>query len=117
MVEPGCTLVWVSYGGEVHAVAGDEAVVCVRVFVDADGEDGEIGAVVVEFNESWHLLDARRAPGGPEVEQDDLAAIAGEMDGGGSVRYVEVGGGFAGLRGARAAIAGGKQGQRQQDEE
>jgi len=107
----------VADGGEVHMAAEDEAAVGVGVFIDADAEDGEIGTVVVELDEGRHLLDAGRAPGGPEVEQDNLAPVAGEMDGGGSIEDGEVGGRLVHLRRARAAITGGGEGQRQQDEE
>src|SRR5665213_1193153 len=47
------------------------------VVVDVDAEQHEAGGVVllVEAIELRHLLPARAAPGGPEVDHDDAAAL------------------------------------------
>ena len=71
--------------------AGEEAAVGSRVFVDADGEDGDVGAIVVELDEGWGFLDAGRALAPPEIQKDNLAAVAGEMDRILPVAYREVG--------------------------
>jgi len=44
-----------------------------RVFVDADGQNGEIGLVVVELEKRGQFHDAGHAPRGPEVEQHHRA--------------------------------------------
>jgi hypothetical protein len=110
-------LLGVADGDEVDVAAKQEAGVGVGVLVDADGEDGEAGLVVVEFEKRWQFDDAGLAPSGPEVEQDDLAAITGEVDGGCAVGYGEIGGGLAGLGGMGAAVAGGDKGQREKEKD
>jgi hypothetical protein len=89
-----------------------EAGVGIGILVDADGQDGEIGALMVELDEGRHLLNAGGAPSGPEVHQDHLSTIAGQMHGGGAVGDGEVGGALAHLGGMGAAIAAGREGQR-----
>ena len=50
VVKPGGGLAGVADGDEVDVPADEEAAVSVGVVVDADGEDGQIGPVVVEFD-------------------------------------------------------------------
>jgi hypothetical protein len=88
----------------------DEARIGGAIVVDADGENGETGLLVVEREERGHLLNAGRAPGSPEIEQDNLATVARQVNRGCAVRDGEVGSKFAGLRGMRAAIARGQNG-------
>lgn len=114
LVEPGSVLVGVADAGQVDVMAREKAAVSGRIFIDADGEDSEIGTIVLKLEESWNLLHAGWTPGGPEIEQDDAAAIAGEMNGGGSVGDCEIGGDFAGLAGMSAAIASGCEEERRQ---
>lgn len=87
--------------------AGEEFFVGIRVLVDTDGEDNQVRAIVVELEKGWQLDHTGGAPGSPEVDHDHLAAIVGEVNGGGTVGDGEVGGEFAGLCGMGAAIAGG----------
>ena len=61
------------------------------IFVDAYCEDGDIGAVVMKLDEGWGFLDAGRALAPPEIQKDNLAAVAGEMDRILPVAYREVG--------------------------
>ena len=71
--ELGGDSVGVAHGDEVDVMAGEEAGVGVGVFVDADGEDGEVWACRGEAARSEGIsCNAGRAPGCPEVEQDDL---------------------------------------------
>ena len=97
--------------------AGEKAAVGVRIFVDADGQDGQVGLLVVQFEQRGHLLHAGRAPGRPEVEQHHLAAIAGQMDRGRAVGDGEIRGRLAGLGRMRAAVAARRKRQRQQQSE
>jgi hypothetical protein len=60
----------------------EKAAVRFRILVDTDGENGQIGLVAVEFEERRQLHDARFAPTGPKIKHDDLAPVAGQMDGG-----------------------------------
>ena len=62
-------------------VLGEEAPVDVVVLVHADGDDGEVGHLALQGEQAGQLFDAGRAPGGPEVEHDDLAAELAEVDG------------------------------------
>src|SRR5271166_1452341 len=105
----------VADGDQVDVTAGEEAAVRVGIFVDADGKDGQIGLVVVELEERRQLDDAGLAPGGPEVEQHDLASIVGEVNGGGAVGDSEVRGYLAGLGGTGTPVASGEEGQRQEE--
>ena len=113
VVELGGRLGGVAHRDQVHVAAGDEAGVGVGIFVDADGQDDEIGPVVVKLEKRWQFNHAGLAPRCPEVEQHNLAAIAGKVDGGGAVGDGEIRGGFAGLGGMSAAVAGADEGQRQ----
>jgi hypothetical protein len=103
--ELGGGLVGIADADEVNMMAGEEAVVGGRVLVDADGKDGKLGVVMLKLKERGHLLDTGRAPGGPEVQQHDTAAIAGEVNGGFAIGDGEIRSGFAGLAGMSSAIA------------
>ena len=98
-------LIRIADGGEVDVMAGKKAAVGGRVLVDADRQDGEFGVVVLKLEERRHLLDAGRAPGGPEVEQDYTAAVAGQVNGGFAIRDCEVRGNFSWLARVSATIA------------
>ena len=80
--ELGGRLGGVADGEEVDVAAGNELAVGIGVFVDADSDDGEIGLVAVQIDQRRQFFDAGTAPAGPEVEQNDLAAVTGEMDAG-----------------------------------
>lgn len=113
-VEEACGgLAGVADRNEIDVAIPDEGRVGVGVFVDGDGEDDEVGIVVVELEKRGQFCHAGSAPGGPEVEQDNLASIAGEMDRVGAVRDREVGCGLSGLCGMCATVAAGGEGQRE----
>jgi hypothetical protein len=76
----------------------DEARIGSAIIVNADGENGETGLLVVEREERGHLLNTGSTPRCPEIEQDDLAAVARQMNRRGAVRDGEVGSWFACLR-------------------
>jgi len=110
----GCGLVGVAHRDEVDAAADEKAAIGIGIFVDADGEDGKAWLVLVELEERGKFYDAGSAPGGPEVEQNHMAAIVGEVDGGLAVGDSEVGGFLAYLAGMYTAIAGRDERQRKE---
>ena len=97
-------------GGQVDMMFNDEARIGGTIVVNADGENGEAGLLMMEREKRWHLLNAGSAPRCPEIEQDDLAAVIRQMNCGCAVGDGEVGSRFAGLRGVRTAIARGQNG-------
>ena len=105
VVELRCGLRWVAHRDEIDVMTDKETGIGSGIVVDADGEDGQGGHLVVQFEERRQLLEARGALAPPEVEQDDIAAIAGQMHGGGAVGDRKIGRGLVGLRGMRAAVA------------
>jgi len=92
---------------DVYAMALEEAEVGGGVGVSGDGYDLDLGKLVLEVEEAGEFFDARGAPCGPEVEDDDVAAELVEVDGGVAVVEGEHGGGFADLAGLGAAVATG----------
>src|ERR1051326_354170 len=55
----------------------------VPLIVDADGQHLKL-PVLVRFEQGFHLrhfLDARQAPGAPDIQKHDLAAIIAQLDG------------------------------------
>jgi hypothetical protein len=72
---------------------------------------------MVEREQRGHLFDARYAPACPEVKQDNVAAVAGQMNGGRAVGDGEIGGNLAGLGGMRAAIARRQRSQSQKEDQ
>ncbi len=85
----------------------EEALVGVLVFVDADGQYGDLGVLALEFEQRRQLKDAGDAPTGPEVHENDFAFVVGEMNVGGAIGDVEVRRGSTCLRGMVAAVAAG----------
>lgn len=102
--EAGSSLVRVAYGDEIDVPVADEVRIGFGIFIDADSENDEVGVVMVKLEKRGQFHNAGSAPRCPEVEQNDLAAIAGEMDGAGAVGDCEVGRLFAGLQRMRSAI-------------
>ncbi len=100
-------LVLVEDGEHGDVALCDVGLVLAVVFVAGDANDLNLGELLLQGDERWHLLDAGGAPAGPEVENDDLAAIVGEVDGVLPVGDGEDGGGVAELAGAGVAIAAG----------
>ena len=103
----GGGLLGVPYGFEIDVAIDEETFVGVLVFVDADADDLDLGVFVVELEERGQLLNAGGAPACPEIQKDDLAFVAGQVDGAGIVSEGKVGGWFANAGGVGAAIAGG----------
>ena len=114
MVEIGRGLVGVADGDQIDVALLDEAGVGSRVFVDADSQNDQVGIGAVELEQRRQLGHAGATPSGPEIEQNDLAAVVGQMDGCEAVGDFEVGGGLAGLCGACTAVAAGDHGQHQE---
>ena len=75
------------------------------------------GLLVVKLEQRGHLLDAGRAPGGPEVEQHHAAPVAGQMDGRRSVGDGEIRSCLPGLGRMRATVAARREGQRHKQSE
>ncbi len=90
----------VADGEEVDVVAGEELAVEGIILVEADADDVELGHLVLEGEEAGEFFDAGGAPGGPKVEEDDVAAELAEVEGVDAVRDGEEGGGlWRGFRG------------------
>lgn len=113
-VEGVDALVGVADGDEVDVVLGEELVVNVGVLVHADRDDFEAGHLLVEREQAGKLFDAGRAPGGPEIEHDNVAAQLGEIDGVRAVGDGELGRGLVDVARVAAAIAAGNERQGQQ---
>jgi len=58
-------------------MTGQKARICIGIFIDTDAEHDKIRHVVMKLDQGRQFSDARLAPGSPEVEQHDLAAIVG----------------------------------------
>jgi hypothetical protein len=97
----------VADGEEIDVVLGEEALIDVGIFVHADGDDGDLGEAALHGEQAGEFLNAGDAPGGPEVEDDDVAAVAAEVGGAEAVGDDELGRGFAQGFGMRAAVAAG----------
>ena len=101
----------VADGEEVDVVVSQELTIRVDVVVEIDAEDDDLRHLLLEICQRGQFFKTRSAPGGPEIEDDDFAAIVGEMDGSGAVDDGEVWGGRGHLRGMRAAITAGTENQ------
>jgi hypothetical protein len=67
---------------QVHFVFLEKVPICALVGVDANGQDFDafIFHFLLHLDQRRHLIHARRAPGGPEIEDHDLAAKLIEAD-------------------------------------
>jgi len=95
-------------GGDAgDVVIGDVLLIGVGVGIEADGEDDDVGHAALEFDEGGELLEARRAPAGPEIEDDNFALvlIVTKADGLGAVVDDDGRGVFADLGGMQGAVA------------
>jgi len=111
-VEELCSgLCGVANRNQVHMVVNEKAAVSVRVIVNADSQDGQIGPFVVKFEQRGHFSDTGCALTPPEVEQHYAASVVGQMNRGRAVRDIEVRGWLAGLRRMRAPVTSGREGQ------
>ena len=70
-------LAGVANRGQVHMASDDEVRIGIGIFVDADGEDDQIGLIVVQIKQRWQFHKAGLAPSGPEVEQHNFAPVVG----------------------------------------
>ena len=95
----------VADGDEIDVVAGEELAIDGVILVGADADDGELGHLSLQVKEAGELFDAGGAPGGPEIEDDDAAAEAGEIDLLDAVADGEEGGGLLEVSGVVSAVA------------
>lgn len=109
VVEIGGTLCGIAYGDEIYVMRGEKVRVGVGIVIDAYGKDDDAGHLVVEVKERGHFCHTGTTPCGPEVEQNNLSAIIGEMDAGIAIGEGEVRGRMADELGTRATVAGGHQ--------
>ena len=94
-------------GHVVELVVGDVLLVVGGIAVKGDGDDDEVGELVLELLEGGPLGGAVDAPRGPEIEHDNFAAVLGERDGLGAVVNGDVGRGAVDVCGVASAIAAG----------
>lgn len=83
----------------------EEFAVDVGVLVHADCDDGDVGHALLHFEQAGQLFDAGGAPGGPEIEDDDLAAQLAQINCSGAVAHDEQRGGLANVAGMIATVA------------
>ena len=71
----------VAESGEVNLVVLQELLVSLGVDVDADPENCGVSGrdLFLQCDQRLRLIHARRAPSGPEIQNDDPAAIIGEL--------------------------------------
>jgi len=113
-VKLGYFLVGIADGVQIDVEAGKKSAIGAGVFVDADGEDGDIRTIVLELHEGRGLLNAGRALAPPEVQENDFAAIVGETNGVFAIADGEVGRYTVGIGRGCAAVAGCRQDEHQQ---
>ena len=114
--ELGDRLIGIANGDEVEMAANDEALVFVWIFVDADGDHGQVGSVMVELDQGRCFLNTGAALTPPKIKQNHFAPVVGQMDGGASVGDGKVGRRGGELGGVGAAVAGGEQAEWQSDD-
>ena len=90
-------------------VLPEESAVGGFVFIDRDAKDDAVarGDALLKLDEGGGFFDARRAPGGPEIKDDDFSLILLEA-GGLAVgeRELDIFSGFSGHGGFALAIVG-----------
>jgi hypothetical protein len=87
------------------------------IFVDADCQDGQVRAVVVQLHQSRSLLDAGWTLTPPQVQQNDFASIVGQPDGVFAIADGEVGSHAVGVRRSRSPVAASCEGEHHQTAE
>jgi hypothetical protein len=87
----------------------DKALVGIITLIHTHSEDRVFGMFTVELLERGKFLDAGRAPGSPEVHENDLAPVIGEADRGRAVSKIEIGRGLADLHWMVTAITAGRE--------
>ena len=97
-------------GDSSDVVIGEVLAVGAGVGVEADGEDDDVGHAALQVDEGREFFKAGRTPAGPEIEDNDFAAVVVEGDG--LVAVVDDDGGraLADLGWAGGAVAGAEQG-------
>ena len=103
-------LILIEDGEQGEMLLRDIVLVLCEGLVAGDGDDLDAGRLVLEGLQAGHLLDARGAPAGPEVEHDHLALKTLQVDGMLTVADGEGRGGPANLVGKSASIAAGGKG-------
>ena len=106
-VEVADLSVGVADGEQVDVMAGEEVLVGSGVLVPGDGDDVKIWHLSLEGEEAGELFDAGGTVGGPEVEQDYVAAEFAEVGGVGAVGDGKLGRGGGDVAGVAAAVAAG----------
>ena len=89
-VEVAAGVVAVANGKQVEGVVGEELAIGGLVLISADGYNSHLWQAALKRDEGRQLLQAWRAPGCPEVEDDDLPTEGIQADGGGGIREGEV---------------------------
>lgn len=104
-------MVGVADGEEVDFVVGEETVIGVAVDVDTDAHDGDtfVLETLLELDEGRHFLDAGRAPGGPEIQNQNLALKVAEVNFAVGILHDEFGGGGPDVRRTGATVAAGEE--------
>jgi len=75
------------------------------VFVDADGDHFYVGHFVLHGEERGQFFNTRGAPGGPEIQQNDVTAIVREIDAVRAVADLKCGGRLIDVCGVCSAVA------------
>ena len=84
-------LIRVPEGLEVNMVPGKEVMVGIRVFINTDGDNVDIGHSPVKLEKARQLFDTGSAVCRPEIEDDSVAAQLAEIDGVRAVTEDELG--------------------------
>jgi hypothetical protein len=90
-------------------VLGEEAVVYVGVLIHADRDDFYVGQLFLQGEEAGQLFDAGRAPGGPQVEDNDASAQLAEVDGSAAIAQDKLLCGLVDVAGMASPVAAGCQ--------
>src|ERR1035437_6028027 len=106
-IKPVRLLPAVADGEQIDVVVADELFVRAIVVVLADGENGHLVAkLLLQLHQRGHLLNARRAPGCPEVEHHWLALELTQRNRALRIGDGELGSGAADAWRMRAVVAG-----------
>jgi hypothetical protein len=107
-------LLRVADGEEIDLMPGKETVVGLGILVQIDAHHHQLRHLTLQLIERGNLFHARRAPAGPEIEQNYLAAVAAQLQAACAVGDSKIRCGLVDLLGMVTAIAAcGKQQQTQ----
>jgi hypothetical protein len=101
-------LLWVADGDEVHMALLDKLFIIAGVRVGTDCQDRDIGVLVVELQQRGQLCDTGWAMRLPEVNDDDSAAIVGQMNRCTAIGDAEIRRRLVDLHGVTAPVAAGR---------